>query len=1310
MALRINNIKSKIDQSTKYLPLEDNHLAYTANRKGTFFIDNTHDDISINFKKTGTHDDEVVKNTKTGTTSSVCNEFKNFEGCTEHTCDNLPYLNNNICFIKDAFILGAALKGINNYIDSAGTPDIKKFFLKYGLSNDNTTSLVNKNNELEWSIYTNYDALMYMYIKYVIKGSTNVNFLNHLNQNFNRDNEKYISVINSNFLWQADLYYCYKTIETSIIDMVGPGLIDAKPFTADINILKHAINILRQIQFVDIDDEINSSSGLLWELGFDNSDPGFNIDTIDTSEVNMKKVNSLIFAEFSNIFEISIVPSSLPYKLDNDNAYKYNFVGTQPLMAKIITNIMPSSTSNVKTRNIDSGGKITEQMMTDGLNELFKQYFTNNTASITSSTYNQTDYYKYIKIMCLQIIKFSGDSSHIVYSHLLQNAWNDIVLSNAYLKYVSPNYTTNSSTSYTKLETAILTDERMVPIRCFMENTSFYVENFNQFKLCSGMSDDYIHYISDYSKKIDALIQNYTLYLDGTKEPSNMVNSVYYECYSKLKKYLDSKVIYEQKNKSIWSVFDSTVPITELKKKYNEYSDDLKQPIMLHKVIGMTTYIKYITYLQNLCMIDLYLNNLTLTDLFKNYFSNLIDPNINSNILYNSDIDILKQIFDIYFMKSPIAESSNAKLNHLILFEVTKFIYKDGTTINNTNLLTSFIEKCKESIQTKMKDCDFYDNFQYVFGFMYSEVNIYSTPSARSGGRKTIRQSKRFIDINVPYWYSLFPYINYTFSENGGNDLKRIIMRTTLHNTGVYETLSNKLIVVCTLLFRYFTEKDAIDVTTINTKSSEYNELLNTYYSIIECKKKLIELISEIKNKYKDMTKKNPVFDKKGITQSIKDIKRLKSLYENLINTINAINSILPPPAYDISALNNTLNNLNKIQKTSYTLPDPVITEIYNKTYLRNFKTDIGVIYDDDITDFDILSKPGNKSLNPDEIIDKRIDSKLIDFTLAELAKIISKNEEVKTEMNSIFVNSNKGVIQRGGASYEEHEEPEEEDEEEDEEEYEEEEEEDEDEEEDEEAIKLDEEQTNNFYLNLYKNISNLFSPYLFTSDYIKDSTIINTIFETNSDGVIDFNNKLENLVNIYNRNSFSIDFNTFVEITLSPYNKYYWMNNEEYEYWNSCLDLYLMYFKDETISIQNCLPNNYITKNDNQIYTISTLYIIIIQKLNSHNFSNYKIKKTHGDYEIEHFEDEPSEEIAEIIDFIKNNFIGIDILTAKYINYIYNIFKSFFHLNITKNNRLLLLYNIYTLLFKYNNPNDICYEFLERIEKIQNELTKKSD
>ena len=85
-------------------------------RIGTFFIDVTHDTISVMHPNGNPgHDDSVINQSQMSggpPLPQICPEFINMEDNTKNDCENLDYTDDSICYIYDAFC-GNNLKGIN---------------------------------------------------------------------------------------------------------------------------------------------------------------------------------------------------------------------------------------------------------------------------------------------------------------------------------------------------------------------------------------------------------------------------------------------------------------------------------------------------------------------------------------------------------------------------------------------------------------------------------------------------------------------------------------------------------------------------------------------------------------------------------------------------------------------------------------------------------------------------------------------------------------------------------------------------------------------------------------------------------------------------------------------------------------------------------------------------------------------------------------------------------------------------------------------------------------------------------------------
>ena len=866
-------------------------------RIGTFFIDVTHDTISVMHPNGNPgHDDSVINQSQMSggpPLPQICPEFINMEDNTKNDCENLDYTDDSICYIYDAFC-GNNLKGINNYIDSAPTPQINNFLANNLLSTDEEAINI-KNPIFKWTIYTNYDVLINLYIKLVLSDrSLNtmpdgyLHSIQHVNTNFNIDNERFITLINGNFLWQTVLYYCYKIIP---INGIGTGNIYTEPF-----ILHNSIQILRQIQFINLnDDTVRKSTGFLWCIGFDNPPAPLNYADPIPSPDNCKKYNKTIydfftanfFADLSSNFPAT-AQTTKDINLDFDSSNRYYFTGIQALIATMLKPIHPAH--NIKTRNNDLNDKTTDMM--NGLKSLFATYF--NTTNITDLPIKDK-----IKTLCLQILKFSGDSSHIVMSNIIQKAWDIIVKNDRYSIEISPLgvYTKqdhtpgNNPTKDKTIDTTILTGERIVPVRCVQEKTSFYVMNHKKFKECSKKSSDYLHYISDYRKQFLSTINNYIKYLENKDDKNGILNSHYYEMYSLLKYKLDKnvKLKYEQRGK--WGIDPTAMPRTiDNYKTRMEHYVSTTQP---HR-IGISLYIGYIEYFKKLCFLSIKTDEfnkneniypLKFNDEGDSYLYNFykLKKELGDDSMYNDDnLTILNELLTIYNDDSMIHD--DARLDHdmcrykVVFIETwpssyyitedeydtpgnpaTPIIHARQLINPNDNIAEIFRNSVRDDFKSMLLKSNFIEHFSKMFIFMACKINEY--PGARS---KATFPPIFKNEEPQQYWYSLFPYENGTFCENGINDLNIIITKTTKQYADK-EIKIDLLIETLTLLFNFFIKEGptTYDFTNLNAIAFQYNDSITLYRKFKINKDKFINLTNIIHESLLNLKKKLELYNRK---------------------------------------------------------------------------------------------------------------------------------------------------------------------------------------------------------------------------------------------------------------------------------------------------------------------------------------------------------------------------------------------------------------------------------------------------------------
>ena len=195
----------------------------------------------------------------------------NYPGTSRHKSECVSKLEENVCYIRDSFS-GVALKGYNNYLDSAGTPK-KEEWHKYHFGKSMGTSgeigpteeSVIKNGDLlinikKYSKFLNYDN--FIHTAYNLAGDDNdiSNFDEHC-------------ILGLNFTWQAVLYYGYRQFLENNLNCNDESYE---------NNAKKIIECLRQINFTTLEDSVPK-----WKIGHPTSD-----DTMfDAFNVRIRFIN-----------------------------------------------------------------------------------------------------------------------------------------------------------------------------------------------------------------------------------------------------------------------------------------------------------------------------------------------------------------------------------------------------------------------------------------------------------------------------------------------------------------------------------------------------------------------------------------------------------------------------------------------------------------------------------------------------------------------------------------------------------------------------------------------------------------------------------------------------------------------------------------------------------------------------------------------------------------------------------------------------------------------------------------------------------
>lgn len=340
--------------------------------KNTLNVDAAHD--AILYCQPHKHNDDTIFDDEHYTDDSS-KQNGNYPGTSRHKSECVSKLEENVCYIRDSFS-GVALKGYNNYLDSAGTPK-KEEWHKYHFGNT-----IKTREEIGSGFTKNKDLL-----KNIKNYSTYLNFDNFIHKEYqlagdNKDISNFDQhcILGLNFTWQAVLYYGYCQFLKN-----APNC----GFDTQVNATK-IIGCLRQINFTTLEDSVPK-----WTIGHPDRDmfEAFNVfnssdDVYDKEWSSMERMNPV---------------ASIPYY----------FITSQSFVHSQISNILPKGykpddNKGFEARNEgdeDSAG-IGEEEMRKGMEALLNEY----TLEIPA------------KRMLWQFLKFQGDSSHLVFYSIIKVA------------------------------------------------------------------------------------------------------------------------------------------------------------------------------------------------------------------------------------------------------------------------------------------------------------------------------------------------------------------------------------------------------------------------------------------------------------------------------------------------------------------------------------------------------------------------------------------------------------------------------------------------------------------------------------------------------------------------------------------------------------------------------------------------------------------------------------------------------------------------------------------------------------------------
>ena len=380
-------------------------------------IDSVHDELGKEAKKAKPNDweDKVIEYTKVGTqpisdaqlipeslnTYAKCVVTENAQSADE---GKIPYTipdNNEVCYIKDCFP-GACVPGLNNLLDQSAA-SLKSFFEQTSSTGLFTNplkgggglgqQLMKKNisdTRLQFTAYFNYDLLMFRYIidffndtiannsseLQTIYNKIDPNDPNDPNDAYTPKDIQIINTVNLNYLWAYLMIFCKESVEQD-------------PYLELEVIQDEYYDMLNQLSQIRFDGFMVNGDGYI-------SNPIFYYRGMTTYYMISADTATFIDTFCDAIYRD--MKSGQMFQQDNINlAGGVQYTTSQSMAATCISSIM-GKLKSVVCRNADNKDPIKNACM----QEITKLMANKKQAPSGWS-----------------ILKFSGDSSHIVFGEIM---------------------------------------------------------------------------------------------------------------------------------------------------------------------------------------------------------------------------------------------------------------------------------------------------------------------------------------------------------------------------------------------------------------------------------------------------------------------------------------------------------------------------------------------------------------------------------------------------------------------------------------------------------------------------------------------------------------------------------------------------------------------------------------------------------------------------------------------------------------------------------------------------------------------------
>ena len=539
----------------------NNLLTTSHNDAGTFSADTAHDNISCTLAGGDTHDNNIMSKTEYETGKNIVSHANAlFQGIPDPPeLGNLP--ENNTCYILD-YYTGSTLKGVNQLLDSASTPKITNFIasmiIKFHTPHGGAAapdyktvtgvlkgesdlvymftlynSLLNKTiitnaiaHRLDFSAYSNYDILLFIHVYKEVLGInplitptfiTNLNiFLKKKDTTDATKNKKIqynkfriVNIIVLNFIWQNVLNYCETLLNpkhNNNRDVLSISLLRNICFCSFLNKKGEEISFAQYTTgYVNKNAPLTNFNNLLNTLDLSIDD--------DVSKF-IDEVATYTYEKYDSVAN-KIIRGSLP-----TNGNTYTFITSQRFSASTILSLIKTPHITNRGEGKTAKNKVEEQSMKKGINELYAKH-------PLKTTINDN-----IQIYLCQILKFQGDSSHLVMAYLINKAYETHCkpLTYFYLKD-DFDYGVKTDKGLPSINITILTGERPLTCRSILEKVS--VQSSTNFaKLNIAKSFNYITHISNPCIAIQSSLINFINLLEYVIDMDTSVDPIVVKPYT----------------------------------------------------------------------------------------------------------------------------------------------------------------------------------------------------------------------------------------------------------------------------------------------------------------------------------------------------------------------------------------------------------------------------------------------------------------------------------------------------------------------------------------------------------------------------------------------------------------------------------------------------------------------------------------------------------------------------------------------------------------------------------------------------------